>query len=180
MSDKTFDIMLDLETMGTGPNADIVAIGAVAFDIQAGTIGDRFYRVVDLGTSVDMGGEIDADTVLWWMKQSDDARAMFTRDGVALSEALADFMVWLSSPVASDTVRMWGNGSAFDNVILSSAYRSSTRMQPWRHWNDRCYRTVKSLYPDVKLERVGTHHNAVDDAESQARHLIAMLGGQAQ
>jgi exodeoxyribonuclease VIII len=53
-------------------------------------------------------------------------------------------------------------------------------MQPWRHWNDRCYRTVKSLYPDVKLERVGTHHNAVDDAESQARHLIAMLGGQAQ
>ena len=29
MTDKTFDIMLDLETMGTGPNAAIVAIGAV-------------------------------------------------------------------------------------------------------------------------------------------------------
>ncbi len=39
MTDKTFDIMLDLETMGTGPNAAIVAIGAVAFDLQAGTIG---------------------------------------------------------------------------------------------------------------------------------------------
>ena len=35
MSNKTFDIMLDLETMGTGPNAAIVAIGAVAFDLQA-------------------------------------------------------------------------------------------------------------------------------------------------
>ena len=180
MSNKTFDIMLDLETMGTGPNAAIVAIGAVAFDLQSGTIGDRFYRVVDLGTSVDMGGEIDADTVLWWMKQSDDARAMFARDGAALSEALADFSLWLSAHGVPDNVRVWGNGAAFDNVILSSAYRSSTRMQPWRHWNDRCYRTVKSLYPDVKLERVGTHHNAVDDAESQARHLIAMLGGQAQ
>lgn len=180
MSNKTFDIMLDLETMGTGPNAAIVAIGAVAFDLQAGTIGDRFYRVVDLGTSVVMGGEIDADTVLWWMKQSDDARAMFTRDSVPLSLALADFSLWLSAHGAPDNVRVWGNGAAFDNVILSSAYRSSSRTQPWRHWNDRCYRTVKSLYPDVKLERVGTHHNAVDDAESQARHLIAMLGGQAQ
>ena len=180
MTDKTFDIMLDLETMGTGPNAAIVAIGAVAFDLQAGTIGDRFYRVVDLGTSVDMGGEIDADTVLWWMKQSDDARAMFTRDSSPLSMSLTAFSFWMCAHGAPDSVRVWGNGAAFDNVILSSAYRRSAYMQPWRHWNDRCYRTVKSLYPDVKLERVGTHHNAVDDAESQARHLIAMLGGQAQ
>ena len=180
MSNKTFDIMLDLETMGTGPNAAIVAIGAVAFDLQAGTIGDRFYRVVDLGTSVAMGGEIDADTVLWWMKQSDDARAMFTRDGVPLSMVLAEFTIWSSERCEPNNLRVWGNGAAFDNVILSSAYRRSAYMQPWRHWNDRCYRTVKSLYPDVKLERVGTHHNAVDDAESQARHLIAMLGGQAQ
>ena len=180
MPDKTFDIMLDLETMGTGPNAAIVAIGAVAFDIQSGTIGDRFYRVVDLGTSVAMGGEIDADTVLWWMKQSDDARAMFTRDSVPLSLALTSFSFWMCAHGAPDNVRVWGNGAAFDNVILSSAYRRSAYMQPWKHYNDRCYRTVKSLYPDVKLERVGTHHNAVDDAESQARHLIAMLGGQAQ
>ena len=49
MSNKPFDIMLDLETMGTGPNAAIVAIGAVAFDLQAGTIGDHWYRWVDHG-----------------------------------------------------------------------------------------------------------------------------------
>lgn len=180
MSNKPFDIMLDLETMGTGPNAAIVAIGAVEFDIATGTVGDRFYRVVDLGTSVAMGGEIDADTVLWWMQQSDDARAMFTRDSVPLSVALAEFTVWMSDRGAVSGARVWGNGAAFDNVILSSAYRRSAYMQPWQHWNDRCYRTIKAQYPDVKLERVGTHHNAVDDAESQARHLIAMLGGQAQ
>jgi hypothetical protein len=28
------------------------------------------------------------------------------------------------------------------------------------------------MYPSVKLVRTGTHHNAVDDAESQAVHLI--------
>ena len=175
MADKQFDVMLDLETMGTSSNAAIVAIGAVAFDIDAGTVGDRFYRVVDLGTSVAMGGEIDADTVLWWMQQSDEARAMFTRDSVPLSVALAEFEVWMSERGEMTGARVWGNGAAFDNVILSSAYRRSAIKQPWPHWNDRCYRTIKALYPDVKLERVGTHHNAVDDAESQARHLIAML-----
>jgi exodeoxyribonuclease VIII len=46
---------------------------------------------------------------------------------------------------------------------------------PWQFWNSRCYRTVKSLYPDNKLKRSGTYHNAVDDAESQARHLIELL-----
>ena len=32
------DVMLDLETMGTSPNAAIIAIGAVAFDADAGMI----------------------------------------------------------------------------------------------------------------------------------------------
>jgi len=40
-------------------------------------------------------------------------------------------------------------------------------------------RTIKAQHPDVPLTHVGTHHNAVDDAESQARHLIAMLSGEA-
>ena len=67
------------------------------------------------------------------------------------------------------------NGAAFDNVILASAYRRNGTRQPWQFLNDRCYRTMKAQYPAVKMQRNGTHHNAVDDAESQARHLIAMM-----
>jgi len=74
-----------------------------------------------------------------------------------------------------ENVRVWGNGAAFDNVILASAYRQANITQPWLFWNDRCYRTVKALSPAVTMQRNGTHHNALDDAESQARHLIDML-----
>jgi DNA polymerase III epsilon subunit-like protein len=45
------DVMLDLETMGNGPRAAIVAIGAVEFDPDTGTVGERFYRAVDLATA---------------------------------------------------------------------------------------------------------------------------------
>lgn len=169
------DVMLDLETMGNGPRAAIVAIGAVEFDPDTGTVGERFYQAVDLATSVSMGGEMDASTVLWWMQQGDEARAAFSDGGAPLASALLDFSTWMHERGTRDEVRVWGNGAAFDNVILASAYKASMQVQPWRHWNDRCYRTIKALHPGVKMERTGVHHNAADDAESQARHLVAMI-----
>ena len=74
-----------------------------------------------------------------------------------------------------DDLRVWSNGAGFDNVVLSSAFRRIGMEQPWPFRNDRCYRTMKAQHPEVKMQRVGTHHNAVDDAESQARHLMAMM-----
>lgn len=167
--------MLDLETMGTDPNAAIIAIGAVEFDITTQEVGERFYAVVDLVSSVESGGVIDPSTVLWWMKRSEEARSEFSHGGEILEIALQKFSAWMENRGKREDVRVWGNGAAFDNVILATAYRCNRLQLPWTVWNDRCYRTVKALNPTVKMQRTGTHHNAVDDAESQARHMIALL-----
>lgn len=172
------DVMIDLETMGNGPRAAIVAIGAVRFSPEHGTISEPFYRVVDLASSVALGGEMDADTVMWWMRQDDSARfALMAEDRVDLAVALMEFSMWMGGCGTVGTRRVWGNGAAFDNVILASAYRAAGQAQPWHFWNDRCYRTIKAQRPDVEMERVRVHHNAADDAESQARHMIEMFGG---
>lgn len=172
-------IMLDLETMGTGPNAAIVAIGAVEFDLTdtGGALGDAFYQCISLENAMASGGQVDASTVLWWMKQSDEARAMFTRPAIDASPALLQFGNWVAGCSSPAHVRVWGNGASFDNVILASAYRRAGLALPWNNFNDRCYRTVKAMQPDLKLQRTGTHHNALDDARSQARHLIQLLRG---
>ena len=70
---------------------------------------------------------------------------------------------------------MWGNGAAFDNAILSTAYALCEIEPPWIYWNDRCYRTVKSLNRSIPFIRLGTHHNALSDAESQATHLMQIF-----
>ena len=158
-------VMVDLETMGTRPDAPIIAIGAVAFDAKA--IHNEFYVVVDLADSVAKGAVMDPSTVLWWMKQSDEARSEFEREGRALGLALGMFREWIG---AYDVSGVWGNGASFDNVILSEAYRRMGNDAPWPFWKDRCYRTMKSISP-VPMERGGTHHNALDDARSQAIHL---------
>lgn len=164
-------IMLDLETMGTKTNAPIIAIGAVTFD--ANGIGNKsFYKTVDLQSAVDTGAITDPATIIWWMRQSDDARTCLTREAeMTLIDALRAFEEWMGD--TQSLLGMWGNGAAFDNVIYRESYqRCHMGRDPWPFWKDRCYRTVKGLFPNVPMERSGTHHNALDDAISQAKHLI--------
>jgi hypothetical protein len=163
------NIMLDLETMSDCSNAAIVSIGAVKFDIA---ITDRFYCNIDLQSCLDCGLSVSGSTIMWWLSQSGEARNALAIQPVPIKRALEDFAAW----AGIDPAVIWGNGAAFDNAILANAYRKTGIAQPWAFWNDRCYRTIRSLHPDVEFKRVGIHHRSVDDAESQALHLIKILG----
>lgn len=169
------DVMIDLEAMSTRPNAAIVAIGAVEFDIETLSTGRTFYRVVDLDSAMRSGGEVDADTILWWLRQSEPARLALLQEAEHISTVLVAFSTWMrDSGLESDAIRVWGNGSDFDNVILSSAYLRWGIPTPWKFFNNRCFRTLKSMHPDIKVERLGTAHNALEDAMHQVRHLLAI------
>jgi exodeoxyribonuclease VIII len=166
------NIMTDLETMGTAANSAVIAIGAVKF---GGTgIKEEFYVNVELDSCVRSGLVIDPGTVMWWMDQSDEARKVFKKNNVRLFQALTDFSKFVGSANVAK-VKMWGNGSDFDNVILANAYRAINLDLPWKYYNNRCYRTMAKMFPGIKMERSGTHHNALDDAKSQAEHLIRIL-----
>lgn len=167
------NVMLDLETMGNGSNAAIIAIGAVAFD-KAG-MHNQFYQQVSLASSVAIGMECDPSTVMWWMQQSDEARGAFkdNEKAMTINAALIEFSKWFAEIGGKE---VWGNGASFDNVILANAYKKTGLVQPWKFWDDRCYRTIKALKPQFAIERKGTHHNAVDDAQTQAEHLIRIFG----
>lgn len=164
------NIMLDLETMGVSANSAIVAIGAVEFDKDLGII-DRFYETVDLQSCIDKGLDVDGGTVIWWMKQSEEARRALTKDNIPLKEALQKFRDWMGK----GNVQVWGNGSDFDNTILINAFQKFRVMAPWPYHSNRCYRTLRYSFPSFDMERVGTHHNAVDDAEYQAKYLIELV-----
>jgi hypothetical protein len=161
-------IMIDIETMGTRPTAPIVSIGAVAFDGNG--ITRDFYRVVNLESAVAGGGIIEPGTVMWWLTQSDEARAALTHDiDEPLDDVLEAFALWATATTIDG---VWGNGATFDNVLVAEAYKRLDMLVPWPFWKDRCYRTVKNMFPAVELVRNGTHHHALSDAETQALHLI--------
>ena len=184
--DKPIDyvhVMVDLETMGKKHNAPIVAIGAVVFDPATGSIGESFYKVVCLESSVNWGAVIDPSTVIWWLKQSSEARsAIVNDDAIPLQDALLQFREFVSDNVAggSKKAQVWGNGASFDNSILRSSYDCIAEDYPWEYWNDRDVRTMVELGqaisfdPKTTIPFEGSRHNALADAIHQARYVSAI------
>ncbi|HBY9449986.1 TPA: exonuclease [Klebsiella pneumoniae] len=176
-------VMVDLETMGKKHNAPIVAIGAVVFDPATGSIGESFYKVVCLESSVNWGAVIDPSTVIWWLKQSSEARsAIVNDDAIPLLDALLQFREFVSDNVAggSKKAQVWGNSASFDNSILRSSYDCIAEDYPWEYWNDRDVRTMAELGqaigfdPKTTIPFEGDRHNALADAIHQARYVSAI------
>lgn len=176
-------VMVDLETMGKKHNAPIVAIGAVVFDPATGSIGESFYKVVCLESSVNWGAVIDPSTVIWWLRQSSEARsAIVNDDAIPLHDALLQFREFVSDNVAggSKKAQVWGNGASFDNSILRSSYDCIAEDYPWEYWNDRDVRTMVELGqaisfdPKTTIPFEGSRHNALADAIHQARYVSAI------
>lgn len=169
-------VMLDLETLGTNRNSVILSIGAVRFDphvISKDPIGPRFYAEFGAESLVlqqRMGMQINAATVVWWMRQNAAAKTVF-QDGIGTDpvEALEGFSTFINEVPHT---YIWGNGSDFDNLLLGDMYDAFSIKRPWSYSKNRCYRTMKNLYgvPGIQ-ERTGVQHNALDDAVTQALHL---------
>jgi exodeoxyribonuclease VIII len=168
--------MLDLETLGLDYNAAIISIGAVKFDPKAYDLHeplgkfDIFYAAIT-HESARRHGTVDAVTIEWWGKQPIEARnaAFNSTNARELSIVLYEFNEW-----AKDCDGVWGNGATFDNVIIRSALKSCGIEPSWSFRDDKCFRTVCNLVDKENqppVVRYGTHHNAVDDAITQALHL---------
>lgn len=173
-------IMLDLEALDPSKTGVLVSIGAVYFDFATGELGDEFYvEISRQGIKQQIeeyGRTISVDCLIWWMNQSDQAREVFNPKMKQMN--LPDALHLFSEFVGGEKVRIWGNGADFDNVFLKSCYDSLELRLPWSFRYNRCYRTMKNLFGHrAKLERVGAHHNGLDDAKTQAVHLMKMMEG---
>ena len=170
------DIMIDLETLGTTADAAILSIGAVAFDLDAGTLcvdpAATFYCVLNIDSQP--GRKITSSTLAWWMGQPPAAQAVFNEDGEHIRSVLYALGNWIVSK--GEGAQVWSNGADFDLPMLAHAYASQEVPLPWAPYAARCYRTYKNLpgARAVKVEREGHHHNALYDAIYQATHLCAI------
>lgn len=164
-------IMIDFETLSTNPNAAVLSLGAVALTKQ-GLTGEEFYVNIDGDDCKKLGLHESASTVAWWESQSQEARDTLQVDKKLLLVAMTMFSTWVRTVGGT---HVWGNGADFDNPILKSCYEALGADTPFKPYNGRCYRTIKNIPGMPKMQRrIGTHHNALHDAKSQAIHLLEM------
>ncbi len=83
----THQIMIDIETLSTEPNAAILSIGAVLFSVEQKKIIRTFTINIKMESSINYG-HISPETVQWWMEQPYQAREAFKNKGHSLLGAL--------------------------------------------------------------------------------------------
>lgn len=186
------DVMIDVETLGTGGDAPIVQIAAVLFEpIFGGKVRDgnqRFNCLVNPQDALDLGARPDMSTLSWWMQQGNEAQKIFNWDhpdnnGV-LKCSTEQALIWLCEwlPAATDhqwkDVRVWANGIVFDIGLLQRHFERFAIEQPWTYNAAMDMRTVLRLaggWP--KIDETGyTKHNALDDCMMQIAALQIALG----
>lgn len=171
------DIMLDIETAATHPGAVVLSIGAVQFDPMTGETGLEFECNIDFQSSIDEGFEYTADALKWWFTQPSEAFVCLTKNAKPIEEALLEFDKFVKDVDPTDAY-VWGNGAAFDNVIVSEAYRRLGIEKSWKYRNDMDMRTIVRLAegfidPSSVLFQ-GTKHRALDDAKHQVKIVSLM------
>lgn len=135
MSSGDIHLMLDLETAGVSSDAAILSIGAVLFSRDGGVLAE-YYQAVDLESSVQWGGKIDASSA-----KGKQAEPLFL--------VLDDFSAWVRdfSPADVKDVKIWGNGATFDIVILKAAFERCGITWQFSFLNERCFITLLAENP---------------------------------
>lgn len=191
------NVMLDIETMGHGPDAAIMSIGAVAFD-KTGLIPDSdFFVSIPLQSNLDARRTISASTIEWWLGQSDEARESLLHavgERVTFDEALKQLRNYLNAWCPSSNNSVWANGAMFDFRILRHAYESKkwrddgVAIVPWTYRQECCMRALRRIekhHPQImpwttvcaeaNVVDAVAHHPTVD-AKLQALYVCQWLG----
>ncbi len=185
-------VMIDLETLSTEDNAAVVSIGAVVFDDKA--ILESLYLPLPMKG---LRGHIEPSTIAWWLVQSKEAQDS-TFGGERIPPHLAAYKLWEMCD-NHQVKHVWANDPHFDYILLRhwwKRYREDApimapvgvelepliaRPFPFKYNTPRSYRTIVDLarqegLPDEAYNAArsgGIKHNAMDDAASQARVIIA-------
>jgi len=163
------DLMIDIETMSTYPNAIILNIGAIGFDPFTDDVYTQhsFYSRIDIDTQTNRH-ELN-ETMEWWAKQTTEAQEeAFGEDNrISLDVALDEL-----TKLIRKSGRIWANGIAFDMPILEDAYKEYNKPLPWKYWNILDCRTLFKLNP---IQRLGNSHHALEDCVNQVTLLQSTI-----
>lgn len=163
---------LDLEILGTEAlDVAVIQIAIVVGDAHTGEILQEFDSgFISIEDNVKAGRVLELDTIFnFWMKQPEEARALFSRPSVPLIKAIQDCRSFIESQ--KDLELIFGNGVMFDNAILKNLFKTTVGLPTnWTYKLDSDLRTIRQLQPQIDRlpEPEGfVKHDALWDARYQ-------------
>ena len=143
------NVMIDIETLSTKPNAKILSIAAIRFDPNL-PIHDinyyfennlTFYKKINLN-SLNIGKwDVDQNTLNWWKKQK---KEVYDEAFNGTRTNITQILLELKTFINYDDI-IWANSPSFDCVILKNTFNTFNQQIPWHWWNQRDLRTALHL-----------------------------------
>lgn len=180
------DIMVDIETLGTGENATVFQISAMSFDLTTGDKLDSINLIGDIEKYGDLN--VDGSTLKWWLNTDKELLIELLNKGTYeeydLFEALHKWLENQSTTGDMKDVYLWGNGILFDNAKLQTNLNGCSGLKyPIYYKNDRDVRTIlelasmKSGLTEDEIKKSVTDenerkHDAFDDISYQIRLVV--------
>lgn len=178
MNKETF-MMIDFETLSL-KNPAIFEIGVVVFN-KDGII-ESLKINVDVESCQEIGLEVDASTIVWWLKTNKDLLSeKMLCESVSIRHAITKLFDTYDEFGCTKVV---GNGALADLLWVHQIIDKLNEVDykgeglwktPWTYRDEMCFRTLKALLPTVYIEFDGTNHDALDDAMWQSLYMIEAL-----
>jgi DNA polymerase III epsilon subunit-like protein len=176
-------VMIDVETLGSGKNGRVIQIGAVGFDFNEGVLEvhellqmeDRCFnmRIAPYAGATEETGNHE-----FWddPKQAPALTEIQRMDEVPLAEVLAKFSKFMKGWLGTRG-KVWAKPPQYDLRLISDAYDLAGIERPWHYRHEHDLRTLMYIARQVPLSGFKapdvTHsklipHFALHDAVEQA------------
>lgn len=177
-------LMIDIETLGTGPTAHVLQIGICPFRFEEDWVGEPTTFGIDPEVA-QPGSSIDGSTVRWWIDSRRQEAWGSIMGHPTHSPALASAMLIQEISEHGDRITgVWAKSPQFDLVILRHFFEWYCHKVPWEFRIERDLRTLVAMGIDMGIEHDidairagvgGVRHTAGFDAQVQATHAV-MIG----
>lgn len=163
--------MIDIEGLSLKHDSIIAQLACCEFDFERLGARTMFFTNVDVISCEALGMKSDADTFMWWMKQSDEARAgiISQLNAQSIYSALSALTGYIKTTAQDpDNIDVWAKGPQYDLAVLETAYHLTGLKCPWKYNQWRDVRTAVSLFG---AESAKGEHNALTDCGIQIQAL---------
>jgi hypothetical protein len=173
MAKNYTDIMIDIETLSVKPNAQVLSIGAVAFDPFEITTDFSNNPKLDLLLNIDeqANRDVQDETIWWWSMREPEVQArIFSETGrTSVNDALDQLIkfCWLKD-------RIWAQGVTLDITVLTNLFEERNKGIPWKYHTVRDSRTLLDLFP---VTQPPVTHDSIQDCFRQVMGVQQALNG---
>lgn len=163
------DLMIDIETMGTGNNAVMIQLAGVFFNKDTGETGDEFCMGIDVKSCLDWGFVTTQETIDWWANQDQNILRHIQETAYPVDHVIEWFYDFYKN--TKGDIKIWSHAT-FDFVIVQNYLAKIGKHMV--HKNARDIRTLVDL-SGIDLKKYDWKmktHDALDDCKFQIKYCV--------